>query len=441
MNNPAYAGAFVYGRKRADPGEPPGSAKKARRPMEEWIAVHKDVYPAYVSWERLMAVRDRLEQNRYRFEQSIQSVSKGAPRSGRALLGGIVFCGACGQRMRVYYREKEGVRYVCDRTRSVYGGAACGYLQGNIADEAVAGAFFEAVEPSEIALLEEVLKARDADRERVARHHRDRVKGAEYEAHLAEKRHRSVDPENRLVAQELERSWESALRALAEARQAAERFERERRSKDSSLAPALREQLLDLGGRLPELWESESLGQAHKKELLRSLVERVILSHQSPETLEVRIVWVSGAVSTLALEQTVTHEADLSNHDQLVKRTLALAKEGYSDRVAARVLTEEGFRSARNTSGIEKGFVQRVRLKHGVHSLSHRSQGTGKFDGKWTISGLSRELGIDSNWLYRWMRSGELPAERSPKTGHYLIEDTPVLMTKLRAKIKEKGLV
>lgn len=438
LNNPAYAGAFVYGQSVNDPESTPGASKRRRRPMEEWIALHKDVYPAYISWERFVAIRERLEHNRYRFKQSISNVmSKGAARDGYALLPGLTYCGHCGQRMRVYYRDREGLRYVCDRSKTTYGSPTCCYLQGEVVDEAVREAFFEAVEPAEIALLEEVLATRDADQERVSQHHHDQIKGAEYDVGLAEKHYRTVDPENRLVASELERSWEEALRKLADTKEAAERFEQERRSNETALDPALREQLLDFGKRLPELWHSGALELTHKKELLRSLIERVVLSRPQPEYLQVRIVWISGAVSPLTLPQTLVHEAYLSNYDQLVERTLELAKEGYRDRAIARMLTEEGFRTARSISGVPERYVGVLRRKYGVPSLAHQAKFTGKFDGKWTVSGLAGTLGISHNYIYKWIRNGDLPAERSPKSGHYVIEDSPEIMADLKKRIEE----
>lgn len=385
-----------------------------------------------------MSIHERLARNRYHFDQTISNlVAKGSARNGQSLLPGLAYCGHCGARMHVRYRDREGLRYMCDRARKTFGDSLCSDLQGKYVDEAVCEAFFKAVEPAEIALLDDVLAAQDADQERVAAHHRDQIKGAEYEARLAERHYRAVDPDNRLVASELEKGWEAALQTLSETREAAERFERERHSKEAALDPAFREQLLDLGKRMPELWDSGRLAQTHKKELLRSLIERVILFHPAPEYLEVRIVWVSGAVPPLTVPQTLVHEADLSDYDLLGERTLQLAKEGYRDRTIASVLTEEGFRTARSISGVQERFVGKLRRSHGVTSLARQSQLTGKFEGKWTVTGLGKELGIHNNWLYRWVRWGELPAERSPKTGHYLIEDTPEIMRYLRKRIEE----
>jgi len=221
LSNPAYAGAFVYGRRQSARD---GTKGRVTKPMEEWTAVHRDVYPAYISWEEFLANRERLRQNGYRLTEG----KRGAPRSGPALLAGLAVCGHCGRRMGVVYGGSKGRGgYVCNALRSTHGARSCLYAPRPRTDEAVVEAFFEAIRPSELDLLEEALEAQNADRERLLRHHRDNVKAARYEARLAEKRYRSVDPENRLVAGELEKGWEGALRALAEAEQAAGRFERE----------------------------------------------------------------------------------------------------------------------------------------------------------------------------------------------------------------------
>lgn len=269
LRNPAYAGAFVYGRHGQEPGEDPDSTRRVHKPMEEWIAIHHDVYPAYVSWEEFVDIHRRLDSNGYDFAAN----RPGATRAGKALLSGLVLCGNCGRHMRVHYRDKEtGLRYICDGAKITYGSPTCFHLEGDAVDRAVVEAFFEAVRSAEIALLDEVLEGRQADHERLLEHHRDAVKSASYEARLAEKRYREVDPENRLVASELEGGWEAALRNLAAAREELERFERER--PEPTLDPQLREQLADLSNRLPELWNSGRLKPEHKKELLRSLIDR-----------------------------------------------------------------------------------------------------------------------------------------------------------------------
>jgi DNA invertase Pin-like site-specific DNA recombinase len=428
LSNPAYAGAFVYGRRQSvRDGTTEGRATK---PMEEWSTIHHDVYPAYISWEEFLANQERLRQNGYRIAEN----TRGAPRKGPALLAGLAVCGHCGRRMSVVYGGSKGHGgYVCTALPSTHGTRSCLYAPRVRTDEAVVASFFEAIRPAELDLLEEALEAQSADRERLLQHHHDNIKAARYEARLAEKRYRSVDPENRLVASELEKGWESALRALAEAEEAAERFEREKPRTD--LDPTLRAQLADLGRRLPELWDSGRLSAEHKKELLRSLIRRTVLSRPQSDSTEIRIVWISGAVSTLSVRQPLRRSRDLSNYEEMVERILTLSAEGYTDAKIARTLTAEGFRAARSKEGIPRGFVADVRRERGISSLFETLKGREKLEGSWTVLGLARKLGVSPNRIYRLINSGALATERHPQTGRHLIADDPELMAALRRRL------
>jgi DNA invertase Pin-like site-specific DNA recombinase len=429
LSNPAYAGAFVYGRRQSVRDGAEGSPNRVTKPMEEWTAIHHGVYPAYVSWERFLANQQRLRQNGYRLAEN----ARGAPRSGPALLAGLVVCGHCGRRMGVVYGGSKGHGgYVCTALPSTHGARSCLYAPRVNADKAVVEAFFKAIRPAELNLLEEALQSQSADRERLLEHHRDNVKAARYEARLAEKRYRSVDPENRLIAGELERSWEMTLRALAEAEEAAERFERERPPVE--LDPALRAQLADLGKRLPELWYSGRLSAEHKKELLRSLIRRAVLSRPKPDSTEIRIVWISGALSTLSVAQPLRRARDLSDYEEMVERVLALTAEGHTDAKIACSLTEEGFRAARSREGIPKNFVRDVRRERGISSLYEMHKGVEKLEGKWTVLGLAKELGVNEGRIYRLIHNGTLATERHPKTGRYLVADDPELLAELRRR-------
>lgn len=431
LRNPAYGGAFAYGRKGPDPdADPPVTSANHEKSMQQWFSLHHDVYPAYVSWERFMAINKRLDQNGYNFSRQLS----GAPRQGRALLAGLVYCGKCGHRMRVHYRNSEGgLRYACDSAKTTHQASGCFHLNGECIDQAVVEAFFEAVRPSEIALLDEVLEGHQEDHRRLLEYHRDAVKSASYEARLAEKRYREVDPENRLVASGLESDWESALRNLAAAKEELERLERER--PEPALDPELREQLADLCNRLPELWDSGRLCTEHKKELLRSLISRIILCRPQLDTIEVRIVWISGAVSELTVHPKVRIAKDLSNYEQMVEKILAMAREGYRDKVIACTLTEEGFRSAQFTDEVPVEFVAKLRREHGQPSLTHQFRNEDKIGGQWTVGGLSRKFGVDRNWIYNRIKRGKIPAEYNQNTGFYLIDDDPQLIAYLENQL------
>jgi hypothetical protein len=307
----------------------------------------------------------------------------------------------------------------------------CQYLDGPSLDVAVVQAFFEALQPAELALLDEVLEAQRAEHSRLAQQYADHVTRAEYEAHLAQKQYLAVDPDNRLVAAELEHRWELALRALAEAREAVERFAQQPAT--PRLDPALRIQLNDVSTHLPALWTSGRLTPAHQKELLRALIRRVVVTRPEPDLVRAVIVWISGAVTHLTVHPPVAHVTELSSYERLVARVVELVAAGYQDGAIARQLTEEGFRSA-HYDHVPMTLVTRLRRQQHQPSLTTRFRGQDKIAGQWTVWGLSRTLAVDRNWLYTRIKTGALPAIRHPLIGHYLIPDEPGLLDQLAAQ-------
>lgn len=240
-----------------------------------------------------------------------------------------------------------------------------------------------------------------------------------------------MDPEYRLVAAELERRWEDALRAVAAAQAAAERWASQ--PPPSQLSPEMTTQLRDLGRTLPDLWAQGQLTPAQQKELVRSLIRQVIVTRPVPDTVEAKVVWISGAVTALQVHPPILRQADVRAYEQFVERVLALGNAGYQDREIAQRLTAEGFRSARSAR-IPRSLIGEVRRARGQISLTEQFRTQAKLEGQWTVFGLAQELAVHRNWLYTRIRNGTLPATRHPVLGQYLIPDTPEVMTTLRAQ-------
>jgi hypothetical protein len=353
-------------------------------------------------------------------------------RSGNALLVGLVVCGRCGRQMRVNYTTPSHAQYVCAALNRAFGAPSCLHLPAAAIEAAVVAAFFEALAPAELALLDEVLAAQQTDHARLAQQYADRVTRAEYEARLAQRQYHAVDPDNRLVAAELERRWELALQALAAAREAAEHFAQ--RPPGPTLDPELRAQLQDVGRHLPALWASGRLAPLHKKELLRSLIRRVILSRPVPDTVDMKLVWVSGAMSQLTVHPPVHRAADVRDYARVVERVLALSAAGYPDAEVARRLTAEGFRSARRPA-VPKTWVAKIRRAHRQPSLADAFRWQDRIEGQWTVRGLARLLRVQRSWVYHHIAAGHIPATRQWATGHYQIPDEPALLAQLKARL------
>ncbi|GAC1561311.1 MAG: recombinase family protein [Herpetosiphon sp.] len=428
LRNPAYAGAFVYGRRTGRPGRRPGQRGQLRhKEMADWTVIRQGVYPAYLSWDQFVANQAQMSDNASDYARR----TRGVPRQGAALLAGLVVCGQCGRQMHAIY--KPYVRYVCTALEKSFGAPTCLHLDGASIEVAVVGAFMAALAPAELDLFDAVLAAQHHEQAQVARQHAEHVTRAAYEVRLAQKQYDGVDPENRLVAAELERRWEHALHALAAAREAAEQ-QAATAPPPVALAPALRAQLRDLGRHMPELWASEQLTVVHKKELLRCLLHRVILMRPVPDVIEIKLVWISGALSVLTVRPPIWRTADVGGYADLVTRVRDLSAEGYQDAEIARRLNADGFHAARSDQ-LDARVVGKIRRKLGQRSLTDQFRRQAQVDGCWTVYGLSQHLGVARDWLYQRIATGRLPVTRHPHTGNYLIADDATLLAALQAEV------
>ena len=436
ITNPAYAGAFVYGRRTSDSQRPLSgrhSPATVRRPMEEWHCVIQDAYPAYMSWTPYLANQERFRENAQHYRAQMER-RRGAPREGAAILPGLITCGRCGYRMHVAYRPRS--RYTCTAMSRTGAAPRCVHLEGPPIEAFVVQAFFDAIAPAQLEALDEVLAQRQRDHHRLKTYYQQQVAQARFSAALARRRYEHVDPAYRLAAAELERAWEDTLRALRQAEEAAVRFAQA--PAEPTLSPALREQLRHLSQRLPELWASEQLRHDQRKALLRSLISQVIVQRTAADRVAVKIIWVSGHVSQGIVIPPVLHQRHVTGYDTMVERTRQLWSEGSTDAQIAETLSREGFRSARRAQVLPR-TVLKIRNQHHWVSRYHQHRLADKIDAMWTIHGLARHLGVEREWLYHRMRTGALRAPdviRKPPYGNYLIHDDPALLARLRAEVQ-----
>jgi recombinase/recombinase-like zinc beta ribbon protein len=363
LQNPAYAGAFVYGRRPTDLTRRAVSNRTTtvRKPQEEWIALKQDVYPAYISWEQYLANQDRLKRNVQAMHTQAEQLPgpQGAPGRGEALLQGLVVCGVCGQHLRVAYRTTP--RYKCTQENSRMQGPNCLSVQAPPLDDLVTRAFFEALQPAQLDALDAVLADQEAEYRRLLQHWEERVKRARYAAQLAQRQYSLVDPENRLVAASLEQRWEAALQELAETEEAYTRQANALRPQP--LSARQREQFRHICETLPLLWSTGQITPAQQKMVLRTLIQQVIVRWQTSDTIEVCLVWISGYYTTLQFVSTIHRTQDLAQYETLKERIHDLWGAGMKDREIAAQVTQEGFHSARSTR-VSEATVYKIRLRY-----------------------------------------------------------------------------
>jgi hypothetical protein len=317
----------------------------------------------------------------------------------------------------MYVRYKGGAEYVCNHLRSHQGLSACQYLRAPRIDAAVTQAFLTALAPAEIDALSRARRAQQQADKAMRKSAEQQLERRRYEAALAERQFNRVDPDNRLVASELERRWESALKAVRAAEALA------RAASPQAIAPvvvnrALNDNVIRLSGRLPEFWADPTTTDAKRKALLRCLVEKVILDRGERDVACVRIVWRGGAVSEIAVKMRVGSLANLTRGAEMRDRVIELARTKMHDDEIAAVLTREGHRSPNCADKVLPITVQRIRLGAGLKG--HVEQRTRWRHDADLLSALeiAGVLGIPVNWLYVQIRQGRLLIDRHPSGAH-----------------------
>jgi hypothetical protein len=392
--------------------------------MAEWKVIVKDRYPAYIQWAEFERIQAMLRDNHAEYARNR---TRGVPRDGAALLQGSVWCGRCGHKMTVEYRSAN--RYVCNFLQRSQGGPLCQHLPADPIDARVAAAFFAAVGPEELQAWNRTQDARQRAEDALDRAEAQQVERLRYQALLAERQFNRVDPDNRLVASELERRWEVALRELRQAEEALA-LRRASRIQPDALTSEERDDFLALGPQLPAMWRRPGMDRARKKALLRCLIEKVILHRTAPERIDIRIVWRGGEVSEAQVEPRVYALHALSRGDEMQRRMLELARQGLTDAEVADILTREGHRSPR-CSHVLVRTVQVFRQRHRVLRGASRTHPR-HVPGWLTIAELARRLQVSRYWIERRLGGGRIAISRDDAAKRYLFPDTEDSMAALQ---------
>jgi DNA invertase Pin-like site-specific DNA recombinase len=428
LHNPRYAGAFFFGRSRQRRhGDRSGTFE--RLPREEWTALIPGAHVGYITWQE-------FEENQRRLRENSQAQGadrrKSPPREGPALLQGLVICGVCGERMTVRYNVRDGKilpTYACQRKGIERGEPACQLIPGQHIDDAVGRLMIDAVTPMalEVTLtVQKELESRASEADRLASH---QVERARYEADLARRRFMKVDPDNRLVADELEAEWNRKLRALTEAQ---EEYQRRRQSEKTALDEQQRSRILSLSSDLPKLWSESTTPDRERKRMVRLLIEDVTLTKGRPVLAQVR--FRGGATTTLkvppalsAWELRQTNPAVVAEIDKLLDH--------YTEAKIATVLNERGY-----TTGTGKRFrpwtVWRLRTHYKLRARYDRLRAAGMLD----QFEMAKKLAVCPSTIKIWRAAGLLRHHAYNDKGECLFEppgkDAPV---KWRHQGKTRG--
>jgi DNA invertase Pin-like site-specific DNA recombinase len=420
LKNPAYAGAFAYGRTQSVRTGPSVRDKTQKKvDLKDYKILLRDKFPSYVSWDDFEKIQTILKEN---YAEYHRNNTRGIPRAGAALLQGIVYCGECGHKMTVRY--KNGNRYICNFHYTQYKERVCQIIRSDPVDEFVVKIFFQALSSIELDAYTEALKHQNEATSSVMKAHALEVERLRYQTKLAERQFNRVDPDNRLVASSLEEKWEQSLHDLKVAEEILEK------KKVEVSLPPLEEELklafIEVGKKLPEIWDQ--LSHIHKKSFLRCLIEKVVVHRKARDCLKVRIVWQGGDTTTTDLPISVCSFAELSTSAEMEKLIIEKAKANILDEEIASELTQLGYRSPRRKI-VLPSTVETIRLKNRLLSVRSQSHPI-RVKGFLSVSQIAEKIGVTPHWIYDRIKGGRIKIKKSKEPKEfYLFPNSPKTIT------------
>ena len=430
LTNPVYAGAYAYGKSRHERMlDENGKIKQRSRklPQSQWAVLIHEHHEGYIDRATYEANQTRLGNNvRPRPHQP-----GGAVREGAALLQGIASCGHCGRKLRTQYPGRNArPGYYCAGKNIINGrGVYCLNIGGVQIDQAVAQALIEALKPAAFEATLQAAQQLESDHDAALAQWRLAVQRTGYEAERAERRYRAVDPENRLVARGLEAAWEQRLRDLD---QAQAELERKSQSRPRTLSPEDYQRICALGADLSRVWAAPTTTDRDKKELLRTLLEEVIIAVQRDEfRAHLTLRWKGGMITELDVHLPRLNPARMRTDEDTVELVRRLAAH-YPDGVIAGILNRQGRKTVRGErfSANQVGSLRRYRNIARFEPPAQPPQGE-----LVTIAGAAQILEVAPSTIHRWLTEGIIAGEQITPGAPWNIRITD----ELRARFVEEA--
>lgn len=407
LTNPVYAGAYTYGKTRRERYvDAEGVVKNRTRhlPRSQWSVLIPEHHAGFIDWATYEANQARLGTN----TRPTPHQGGGAVREGTALLQGLATCGHCGRRLRIHYRGRNVTPgYHCAGKHIVNGrGTYCLNVGGVQIDEAVTNAFLEALQPAGIQAALLAAQEIEADHDAALAQWRLAVERARYETERAERRYRTVEPENRLVARGLEAEWERHLRELEKAQSELARREQQR---PRTVTPLERSALLALGNDLEAVWFAPTTTPRDQKELLRTLLEEVIIAvYREEYRAHLTLRWRGGMLTEIDVNLPRSRPATIRTDEDTVALVRRLAVH-YPDAVIAGILNKQDRATARGLR-FNTNHVGNLRRHWNIPRFEPT---TGALAGELlSIKQAAAILGIAPSTIHRWVNDGFIAAEQ-----------------------------
>jgi DNA invertase Pin-like site-specific DNA recombinase len=405
LKNPSYAGVYAFGRyqsKKSITHNGDVQSRSVKMPMDEWKVKIMEHHEGYISWETFLNNQEILKKNQTNSEETIMS---SAAREGKAILQGLLLCGNCGRRISVRYKGNGGkyAMYECNHLkREGLSGNSCLSVRADILDTGISDRILKIINTDQIKIA---LKAFEnlAERENLMdRQWRMKIEKAEYEAQLAQRRYEEVDPSNRLVAETLEKRWETALNKVEEAKR---QFDTHQQKTSIQINKVQKSKIMALAKNIPHLWSSSTTKEKDRKRILRLLIKDITVERFSKEKKVIlHIRWQGGAIEDLKLKLPPMIYDRLRYSKEMISDVRELAKSSTDDEIAE-IYNRKKMLSSTNRPFTKK-MISWIRHKHSIPAPCL------KRPEEYSVKQVCDQFGVSNHVVYYWIERGIVEARK-----------------------------
>jgi excisionase family DNA binding protein len=432
LTNPIYAGAYAFGRTASRVTIDAGRKKIVRgfrRIRSDWEVLINDHHEVYITWVEFERNQQLIADN----ANGKSFMSRGAIRRGEALLAGLFRCGHCGRKLHVAYSGINGSagRYHCRGSQMNHGGSACISFGGMRVDHAVGMEVIARVQPLGVEAALAAMEAHSRENQEKRRQVELALEQARYETARARRQYDVVDPDNRLVAGELERRWNERLlaaRALEGERDALAAVP------DASLSEEDRQRLLALGSDLERAWNSAGATPATRKRIIRTLINEIVVC-VSDQTLDLVVHWHGGDHTALKVKKNRTGQHRWSAAADVVDLVRSLARQMPDKHIAA-VLNRAGKSTGKGNSWT-RGRVCSLRNQQTIEPYR---EGERAERGEVTLDEAATVLNVSASTVRRLIEDGTLPAQQLCKGAPWVIRSSDLERTEVSQAAQARRL-
>ncbi|MBF0394804.1 MAG: recombinase family protein [Alphaproteobacteria bacterium] len=432
LTNPIYAGAYAFGRTRSRvtlEGGRKRVIKGVKKERQDWQVLLTDHHEGYISW-------DEFERNQQLISDNANGKggwTRGPLRKGEALLAGLLRCGHCGRKLHVAYTGAGGntARYHCQGAHLNHGAERCISFGNLRVDQGVSAEVIRLLQPLGVDAAIRAIEAQDIKADQTRRQVELALEQARYEAARARRQYDAVDPDNRLVAGELERRWNETLLAV---RSIEERQETTTAKRAPPLSDGERARLMALGADLERAWHHPAATPETRKRILRTVLSEIIARVEGEEIILV-LHWQGGDHTRLCVRKNKSGGHRWTTDASTEQMIHALARL-LPDSAIASVLNRAGKRTGRGNTWTEA----RLRSFRTSHGIAVYRQGERAERGELTLDEATARLNVSKMTVLRLIHAGKIEARQICKGAPWVIPEHAVreIATKGRLPVSSK---